>query len=87
MSGCTAARSLLKEPTKEVIVRAFVNHMLSFSLNLLLDSQHSELQFNPIPAKELAPSTGSCSFKELPATTTSTATQRESGTERWRERD
>ena len=84
MSGCTAARSLLTEPTKEVIVRTFENHMLSFSLNLLLDSQYSELQFNPIPAKELVPSTGSGSFKELSETTTSTI-EREA--ERWRERE
>ena len=46
--------------------------MLSFSLNLLFDSWHSELQFHPVPAKELAPSTGFGSFKELSATTSTT---------------
>ena len=58
--------------------------MLSFSLNLLFDSWHSELQFHPVPAKELAPSTGFGSFKELSATTSTT--KREGQRDRERER-
>ena len=58
--------------------------MLSFSLNLLFDSWHSELQFHPVPAKELAPSTGFGSFKELSATTSTT---KRGGREIERERD